>query len=292
MTKKTKTLCFALLALMAIAAKAPAQTNRNGHATISINNLNYTQKEQKKKNAGSIIGAIADALITGQTTTQQDGYKDAVRAAVVKGFAQARRISAIDGLLSVDEVASGSAFYVDVTVSNISTTTKTELSADKTKTKTYHKGIIGLMIHIKDAQTDQVVNSPAFNVSETDVAWMETAEGALNKALFRLSSDITSYCNRWLPLSANIIEGTSNKKDKQKEVYIDLGSREGAAKGLHMAVYTTKTIAGKIAKHQIGKLKIETVEGDDISLCKVQSGGKDIKEAIDAGTSLLVTTID
>ena len=86
MTKKTKTLCFALLALMAIATKAPAQTNRNGHATISINNLNYTQKEQKKKNAGSIIGAIADALITGQTTTQQDGYKDAVRAAVVKGF--------------------------------------------------------------------------------------------------------------------------------------------------------------------------------------------------------------
>lgn len=291
MTKKTKMLCFALLALMTIATEAPAQTNRNGRATISINNLNYTQKEQKK-NAGSILGAIADVLITGQTTTQQDGYKDAVRAAIVKGFSQAHRVSAIDGQLSANEVLSGNAFYVDITVSNISTTTKTELSADKTKTKTYHKGIIGLMLHIKDAQTDQIVNSPAFNVSDTDVAWMETAEGALNKALVRLSSGITLYCNRWLPLSANIIEGASDKKDKQKEVYIDLGSREGAVKGLHMAVYTTKTIAGKIAKQQIGKLKIEAVEGDDISLCKVQSGGKDIKAAIDAGITLLVTTTD
>ncbi len=291
MTKKTKMLCFALLALMTIATEAPAQTNRNGRATISINNLNYTQKEQKK-NAGSILGAIADVLITGQTTTQQDGYKDAVRAAIVKGFSQAHRVSAIDGQLSAAEAASGNAFYVDVTVSNISTTTKTELSADKTKTKTYHKGIIGLMLHIKDAQTDQIVNSPAFNVSDTDAAWMETAEGALNKALVRLSSGITLYCNRWLPLSANIIEGASDKKDKQKEVYIDLGSREGAVKGLHMAVYTTKTIAGKIAKQQIGKLKIEAVEGDDISLCKVQSGGKDIKAAIDAGITLLVTTTD
>jgi hypothetical protein len=51
------------------------------------------------------------------------------------------------------------------------------------------------------------------------------------------------YCNRWLPLRANVLEGVRDKKDKQKEVYIDLGNAEGAYKGLHMGVYTVKTVA-------------------------------------------------
>ena len=59
-----------------------------------------------------------------------------------------------------------------------------------------------------------------------------------------------------------------------------------------MGVYVIKNIAGREAKSQIGKLKIEAVEGDDISLCKVQSGGKDIKAALDAGQQLRVVSID
>ena len=52
------------------------------------------------------------------------------------------------------------------------------------------------------------------------------------------------------------------------------------------------SIAGREAKSQIGKLKIEAVEGDDISRCKVQSGGKEIKAALDAGQKLVVMSID
>ena len=89
-----------------------------------------------------------------------------------------------------------------------------------------------------------------------------------------------------------MLEGARDKKDKQKEVYIDLGSKEGAYEGLHMGVYTVKTIAGKEAKKQIGRLKIMEVLGDDISLCKVQSGGKDIKAALDAGETLVIQTTD
>lgn len=91
---------------------------------------------------------------------------------------------------------------------------------------------------------------------------------------------------------ASVLEGARDKKDKQKEVYIDLGAREGAYKGLHMGVYTVKTVAGKEAKKQIGKLKIEEVQGDDISLCKVQSGGRDIKSALDNGETLVIETTD
>ena len=93
-------------------------------------------------------------------------------------------------------------------------------------------------------------------------------------------------------MEANIIEGSTTKKDKQKEVYIDLGKAEGAFEGLHMYVYQVKKIAGREAKSQIGKLKIEAVEGDDISRCKVQSGGKDIKAAFDRGDAIVAISTD
>lgn len=103
-----------------------------------------------------------------------------------------------------------------------------------------------------------------------------------------LVNRISTWLNRTLPLQANIIEGNAVKKDKQKTVYIDLGNREGAYPGIHFGVYTVKMVAGREARQQIGKLKIESVQGEDISLCKVQSGGKDIKKAIEAGEQLLV----
>ena len=262
---------------------------RNMKVMIGMNNLSYNKPEDK-----GTLAKVLDALLTGEVSKDQSKYKDAVRAAIVKGLSQSHRIIAIDGHLSKDEVEQPNALYIDGTVSNLSTTSKTDnYEVDgKTRYRTYYKALIGVTLHIKDAKTDEVVASPAFNLSQWDVSWIETQEGAMMKALEKLSSTITDYCNKWLPLSANVLEGARDKKDKQKEVYIDLGAAEGAYEGLHMGVYTVKTIAGKEAKKQIGRLKIMEVLGDDISLCKVQSGGKDIKAALDAGETLVIQTTD
>jgi hypothetical protein len=282
-----KILIIALCLVMGM--EAWAQEGRNAGVTIGMNNLTYAKPEAK-----STLGKILGAILTGEVTTDQGKYEDAVRAAVVKGMSQAHRVSVIDGNLSKEEAATPNAFYADGTVSNLSTTSKTEdYKVDgKTRYRTYYKALIGVTLHIKDAQSDKVIASPAFNISEWDVSWIETQEGAMMKALEKLSAMVTSYCNRWLPLSANVLEGARDKKDKQKEVYIDLGSAEGAYAGLHMGVYTVKIVAGKEAKKQIGKLKIVEVQGDDISLCKVQSGGRDIKAALDNGETLVIQTTD
>jgi hypothetical protein len=103
---------------------------------------------------------------------------------------------------------------------------------------------------------------------------------------------VRSYLDQCYPLRANIVEGAREKKDKQKEVYIDLGNHNGVYEGLHSGVYLEKQVAGKIAERQIGKLKIIEVQGPDISLCKVQSGGRDIKAAIDAGQNIVVKTME
>ena len=282
-----------LLSLL-IAMGAEAQEERNVVYTTGINELQYTKKESKPT-AGEVIGEVLTALVTGETTQDMDKYVDAVQAAVVKGISQARRIKAIDGLLTPEEKDQPNTWYVDSTIASISSTSKVETWEDKDKKKhsrTVYKGLIGLTLHFKNAHTDEILFSPSFNVTSSDLSWVESAAGAINNAINSLSGRITRYLNVNLPLSANIIEGARDKKDKQKEVYIDLGAAEGGFKGLHFDVFTVKTVAGREARKKIGRLKVTDVEGDDISLCKVQSGGRDIKTAIDAGEQLLIITTD
>lgn len=135
-----------------------------------------------------------------------------------------------------------------------------------------------------------MVNSHTFNLSESDLSWLGSNEKAISNALEYLSSKVSSYYNKVFPLYASIVEAGEAKKDKQKEVYIDLGAADGVYKGLQFDVFLVKTIAGKEAKTEIGRLKIEEVEGDDISLCKVKKGGDKTKNALDEGLTLLMIT--
>ncbi len=282
------TWCLLLCFTCGIFAQKQPQ-EKNPIKNVVFNNLTY-QKPEAKKGVASVLGAISD-LASGQVTQQETSYVEAVKSSVIKGIAQSRRFTIMDGggLANTD-------FYVDGTLSNVSTTTKTEDRTDKNGkkyTKTTYKANIGVTLHVKNAQTNTVTASPSFNISDYDVSWVETANGAINNALEKLAYRVNDYFDRLLPLRANIIEGAKDKKDKQKEVYIDLGSAtKGVYTGIHFGVYVTRTIAGKEAKRQIGKLRLTTVMGDEISLCKVQSGGKDIKAAIDAGESIVIESID
>lgn len=287
--KKRFYLLFCLVLSIATGVSAQ-EADRNAKKIVVFNNLTCTPKDTKV-NVKNVLGAIADAVVSNQVTEDQSQYKESVRANLVKGISQARRISMMDGT-----GMSEADWYVDGSISNISTTTKVEDLKDskgKAYKKTYYKATVGVTLHVKDAQSNKIIMSPTFNVSDMDMSWIETREGALNGAFGYLASRVRRYFNKQLPLYANIIEGAREKKDKQKEVYIDLGSAtKGVSRDIHFGVYTVKTVAGKEARKQLGKLKITEVEGDEISLCKVQSGGKDIKAAIDAGETLLVMSLD
>lgn len=101
---------------------------------------------------------------------------------------------------------------------------------------------------------------------------------------------MADYYNAIFPLHASIIEAGEVKKDKQKEVFIDLGAANGAYKGVQFDVFLVKTVAGKEARTMIGRLKIEEVQGDEISLCKVTKGSDKIKNALDQGQTLMITS--
>ena len=94
------------------------------------------------------------------------------------------------------------------------------------------------------------------------------------------------------PFSARIIERGTVKGEKQKELYIDLGAAHGVREGTHFDVYVIGSIGGKETRQEIGRLKVKEVKGDEVSLCKVTSGSKEVKAALDSNQQLLIISTD
>ena len=287
-------LFVAVSCLLCVAASSFAQDDHNPTVLATVNKLAYNPRFNKS-GVGSVIGEVATAVLTGQTSKEMLGYENGVQAAVIKGMSNSFRLKVMDGLTDED-MEYPYVIYVDGDITNMTTTSKTETETyeekgqKKTRSRTYFRGQIGVTLQIKDAHDGSVIASPSFNIAETDMAWIETAEGAMNKALEALSKKVTTCFNDLFPLTCNIIERAGEKKDKQKEVYIDLGSAHGMREGVVLLVFLNKTIAGKTARQEIARLRVKTVEGEEVSLCKVTSHGKELKAALDAGESITIET--
>jgi hypothetical protein len=244
---------------------------------------------------GDAIGKVLTGVLTGKVEGQATKYEDDVKNAIVKGLSSAYRFRYNDGLKELADIVTEGNLVVNAVITNIQAKSDSRSwrdKDDKLQISTTYTGIVEVMLTFKDARTNEVIANPTISGSGMGSSSYSDADKAIRDAIGRMSRRIAEWLNKYRPLEANLIEGSTAKKDKQKEVYIDLGSSEGAFAGLRMGVYIVKNIAGHEAKSQIGRLKIEAVEGDDISRCKVQSGGKDIKAALDAGENLKVISID
>lgn len=292
--KKIFNLMVAVICCAITASAQGAQEGRNHVYSITLGNVQYAHHNEKMS-AGEAVGKVLTGVLTGQTSVQATKYEVDVKNAIIKGLSSAYRFRFNDGLLQLGDVVEEGNLIADAIITNIQAKSSTHTwkdSKDKTQSSTYYTGIAEAMLTLRDAKTGEVITNTSFKGQGTTAASYSTSDQAIRDALGKLSDRITLWLNNYLPLQANIIEGAAAKKDKQKEVYIDLGSSEGAYVGLHMGVYIIKTIAGREAKSQIGKLKIESIEGEDVSRCKVQNGGKDIKAALDAGENLKVISVD
>ena len=288
--KKVFMTLAAVLCCANIALGQNAQEDRNRKYNITLGNVEYAHHNEKLS-AGEAVGEILTGVLTGQTSVEASKYEDDVKSAIIKGLSSAYRFTFNDALLRLDDVVEEGNLVVDALITNINAKSSSHTWKDKkgdVQVSTTYTGITEAVLTVKDAKTGKVLANPTVKGQGIGSSSYSTSDKAIREAIERLSGQVTSWLNRYRPLQANIIEGAAAKKNKQKEVYIDMGSSEGAFEGLHMIVYQIKTIGGKQARTEIGKLKIEAIEGDDISRCKVQGGGKEIKAALDSGEQLIV----
>lgn len=291
--KKNLLIIGTLLAASVIPAYG--QREKNVIYKVGVGELIYTPPSEKSRNsAGEVILNVTESLLTGRNSQPQPQFAEAVRASVMAGLSKVKRFRPFDGGFTEEELAAGiPALFVDGTITNISSISRSETKTDskgETYTDTFYRGLVSVTVNIKDAYDGTVADSFNFNISDTDGDWMASAENAITSALKRLTSKVATRYNYKFPLYASIIEAGEAKKNKQKEVYIDLGSADGVYKGMQFDVFTVRTVAGNEAKTQIGRIKIEEVQGDNISFCKVNKGGDKIKAALDEGRTLVITS--
>ncbi|MCC8113065.1 MAG: hypothetical protein LIP03_03550 [Bacteroidales bacterium] len=70
------------------------------------------------------------------------------------------------------------------------------------------------------------------------------------------------------------------KKDEAKKLYIGVGELLGVKKDVTFDVCVIREVAGRPSRKVIGEIKVTEVAGDDISLCEVKKGGKEIYAAV------------
>lgn len=256
---------------------------------VSVMELDYMMKEGPKSELGTVVGAVLDVLAD-QTTSEEPGYSDALRASVIMALSNVRRFTVTDGLQAASNDETN--IIVDGTINYISITRELKLASNKRDKIPQFYAQIGLTLNVKDAVTGTVINSQVFEVNKSGWSWVNSNDTAIKKALESLRKKIGKYYDTAYPYTAHILERGVEKKDKQKELYIDLGAIHGLQEGTHFDVYIIGSIGGKETRKQIGRLKVKSIEGDEVSLCKVSSGGKDIKAAIDAGQNLLIISTD
>ena len=276
--------------LMATMAVGNAQNEPgNMPLNVSVMELDYMMKEGPKSELGTVVGAVLDVLAD-QTTSEEPGYSDALRASVIMALSNVRRFTVTDGLQAAPNDETN--IIVDGTINYISITRELKMASNKRDRVPQFYAQIGLTLNVKDAVTGTVINSQVFEVNKSGWSWVNSNDTAIKKALESLRKKIGKYYDTAYPYTAHILERGVEKKDKQKELYIDLGAIHGLQEGTHFDVYIIGSIGGKETRKQIGRLKVKSIEGDEVSLCKVSSGGKDIKAAIDAGQNLLIISTD
>ena len=291
----------AIISLATFSANAEAQeaeavtVDPNFIINLYTGDFVYTPQAQTAKTSSKVLDAIA-STVAGEFTEYHDGYADAVRAEILKGLAYTYRLRVKDKYFDQEIDNPNFSLIVDGVIASITSTTKVTVEERKDKNgkkvkynTTTYQAAVTFTINLKNIKTMAIVNSHTFNVGAGEYStWFSTRQIALDSAMAAISRSIIKYYDELYPLTAHILELGLAKHDKQKELYIDLGSKHGVYEGLTFGVYKIKTIAGKEARTFLGRIKIKKVEGEEVSFCKVVSGGKDIKKCLEDGEPLLI----
>lgn len=285
---KKSLLAFAMV--MAAADSFAQENGLNPIYTVNVADLQYRVVE-KKATVGSVLGTIAEAVAGQASDNSHEEMVPAVNAAVKSAVGKVRRLSIADD-------SQGGNYEMTGEVTRITTTTNVRTIEEKdSKGKVTKRNVndyessVSVSINLTNMSTGEV-HTNTFSGSTSFYDYAKTENEALTMAINNMRGKIINYYNTMFPLMANIIERGAEKKDKAKEMYIDLGSANGLYKGQRFTVYVVGKVANRETRSKVGRLKVSEVSGDDISLCKVASGGKDIKKAFDDGKSLLVVSED
>ena len=248
---KVKYLFASLLAVLTTINVSAQDNGLNPVYKVQIGDITYEKGEASKKLTASKVLGVVADVVEGRVTDIHNEEYIPLAANCVK-----EGLTHVRRFQTVDADEAADAKY-------LVTATLTDIAASR-KVKTYDR---------KDSKGREYTETKTYT------------------ALGELAENIYEYYNEAYPIRANIIERGREKKDKTKELYIDVGSRF-IGEDVHFDIFIIGQVAGRETRKHIGRIRVRETLGDDISLCKVQKGGKDIKAAFDNGDAIVAISTD
>lgn len=154
----------------------------------------------------------------------------------------------------------------------------------------YYSASVAYTLKLINPKDGTLVGSKTLKHGEgiTDVCTGSTPDEAISKASAKAVKAVRAFIDENFKMEGTILEINEVKKNEVKSLYISLGSAHGVTDGTYFGVYMQREIANKVSFKEIGRLKVEAVEGEEISLCDVKKGGKEIKKALDEKQTIVV----
>lgn len=246
------------------------------------------------------------------TASQNTSYTTSVRNAVLSAIAKVGRVEILDaeaeGVAANEEVRRtsgnisagdgdmverlgavvklGAQFYVKGNIDAITINKSSSQKDGKTSYKT--EAEILLTMKLINPSTGSIIKSKQVKHSKTVNEYNESAAIAGAIENINILFEIEDVVNEFFPIEGQIIDINESKKDEAKSVYINAGSLHGVSDKLKFEVFKVKTVAGREARTKVGELRVAEIQGDDLTLCKVKNGGKEILAEFKAGNKLVI----
>lgn len=130
------------------------------------------------------------------------------------------------------------------------------------------------------------------DISCTTFLSEKTKDAAIMKAVKNAKDKVIKKIKGIFPITAEIVEITSEKKGAAKTLLIEAGTALGVQKGDQFKICEEKEFRGKKRLIEIGRIKVVDVQGDDFSECKVIKGGNKILSDFNAELKIFAQMIE
>lgn len=221
-------------------------------------------------------------------------FVESLRNKVIEGFVKTDRLMVKDLQAVISVPQDASAVFSESNVATLKNLNITHVVQGHVTTftcnrmtkdgKTYYKADVAYDLKIYNIDTKMTTGQKSFTATGNG----DTEAAALTSGSNGVAGEMGGFVEENFKLLGKILEISSSKKDKAQEVFIDLGTDVGVLKGQRFDVFIERTVAGRKSSKDIGGLRVTEVQGVDLSLCKVSTGGEEIQKAINEGSTVSV----